>query len=107
MKLMLWLTVGALGPVLRDRLCLDWSTADELRYRAHLKVVHQLIRAIPDERQYFPLARKARDHYRATGEVAAIPMPVLDLDRAYTGPLNLENPSQPLADIAKRSGAAR
>jgi uncharacterized protein (DUF2236 family) len=105
MKLMLWLTVGALGPVLRDRLCLDWTTSDELRYRAHLKVVHQLIRAVPDERQYFPLAREARDHYRATGEVAAIPVPVLD--HANTGPLNLENPSQPSADIANRSGAPR
>ncbi|HEX3707799.1 MAG TPA: oxygenase MpaB family protein [Mycobacteriales bacterium] len=105
MKLMLWLTVGALGPVLRDRLCLDWTTSDELRYRAHLKVVHQLIRAVPDERQYLPLAREARDHYRATGEVAAIPVPVLD--HANTGPLNLENPSQPSADIANRSGAPR
>lgn len=90
-RLLLWLTTGALGPVLRDRLCLDWTTSDEIRYRAHLKVVHQLIRAIPDERQYFPLASQAREHYRVTGEVAAIPLPVMEhLDAA---PLDLENAS--------------
>jgi uncharacterized protein (DUF2236 family) len=81
-RLLLWLTTGALGPVLRDRLCLDWTASDELRYRAHLKVVHQLIRAIPAEAQYFPLARDAREHYRATGEVAAIPLPELADARA-------------------------
>jgi uncharacterized protein (DUF2236 family) len=105
MKLMLWLTVGALGPVLRDRLCLDWTTSDELRYRAHLKAVHALLLVVPDERHYFPLAREARDCYRATGEVAAIPMPALD--HAHTGPLNLKNPSEPLADIGNRAGAPR
>jgi uncharacterized protein (DUF2236 family) len=78
MKLMLWLTVGALGPVLRDRLCLDWTAFDELRYRAHLKLVHGLLLAIPDEAQYFPLARAARQHYRDTGTVAPIPLPAMD-----------------------------
>jgi uncharacterized protein (DUF2236 family) len=74
-RLVLWLTVGALPPVLRDRLCLDWTAFDEVRYRAHLKAVHALLRAIPDERQYFPLARAARQHYRHTGSVAPIPLP--------------------------------
>ncbi|MCW2755303.1 MAG: hypothetical protein JWQ32_2714 [Marmoricola sp.] len=76
MRLMLWLTVGALPPILRDRLCLDWTSSDELRYRAHLKAVHLLLLAIPDERQYFPLARSARQHYRDTGTVAPIGLPV-------------------------------
>jgi uncharacterized protein (DUF2236 family) len=78
MRLMLWLTVGALPPLLRDRLCLDWTAFDELRYRAHLKAVHALLLAIPEERQYFPLARAARQHYRDTGAVAPIPLPEID-----------------------------
>lgn len=77
-RLMLWLTVGALPPVLRDRLCLDWTGSDELRYRAHLKAVHALLLMIPDERQYLPLARDARRHYRDTGVVVPIPLPVID-----------------------------
>jgi uncharacterized protein (DUF2236 family) len=77
-RLMLWLTVGALPPVLRERLCLDWTASDELRYRAHLKAVHGLLLAIPDERQYFPLARDARRHYRDTGAVAPIPLPKIE-----------------------------
>jgi uncharacterized protein (DUF2236 family) len=77
-RFMLWVTVGALPPVLRDRLCLDWTTSDELRYRAHLKAVHALLLVIPEERQYFPLARTARQHYRDTGTVASIPLPVTE-----------------------------
>ncbi|MDT4915324.1 MAG: hypothetical protein QOH89_24 [Pseudonocardiales bacterium] len=77
-RLMLWLTVGALPPVLRERLCLDWTASDELRYRAHLKAVHGLLLAIPDERQYLPLARDARRHYRDTGTVAPIPLPNIE-----------------------------
>jgi uncharacterized protein (DUF2236 family) len=75
MKLMLWLTVGALGPVLRERLCLDWTAFDELRYRTHLKLVHGLLLALPAEAHYFPLARAARQHYRETGTVAPIALP--------------------------------
>jgi uncharacterized protein (DUF2236 family) len=78
MRLMLWLTVGALGPVLRDRLCLDWTPFDAARYRIHLETVHALLLAIPAERQYFPLARAARQHYRDTGTVAPIPLPTID-----------------------------
>jgi uncharacterized protein (DUF2236 family) len=90
-RLMLWLTIGALPPVLRDRLCLDWTTSDELRYRAHLKAVHALLLAIPDERQYHPLARAARQHYRDTGVVAPIPLPVIDhLDSAHPDTAQLE-----------------
>jgi uncharacterized protein (DUF2236 family) len=78
LKLVSWLTVGALPPILRDRLCLDWTASDELRYRAHLKLVHGLLLAVPAERQYVPLAREAREHYRRTGTVAAIPLPAVD-----------------------------
>ena len=56
-KLILWITTGALPPVLRERLCLDWSRLDELRYRLHLKAVHEAIKAIPTQLQYFPLAK--------------------------------------------------
>jgi len=87
-KLMLWLTVGALPPVLRERLCLDWTSSDELRYRTHLKAVHALLLAMPDEWQYFPLARSAREHYRHTGSVALIPLP--DSDAHDAGHLELE-----------------
>jgi hypothetical protein len=49
-----------------------------MRYRAHLKVVHGLLLAVPAEAQYFPLARSARQHYRDTGTVAPIAVPVID-----------------------------
>jgi hypothetical protein len=63
-KLMLWMTTGARG------LCLDWTRLDELRYRLHLKAVHEAIKAIPTHFQYLPLARDQRAHYRRTGAVA-------------------------------------
>jgi uncharacterized protein (DUF2236 family) len=72
---MLWITTGALPPVLRERLCLDWTRSDELRYRLHLKAVHEVIKAIPTQFQYFPLARAQREHYQRTGTVASIPLP--------------------------------
>jgi uncharacterized protein (DUF2236 family) len=78
LRLMLWLTVGAFPPEVRDRLCLDWTALDELRYRAHLKTVHALLLAIPDEWQYLPVARAARRHYRDTNVVAPIPLPVTE-----------------------------
>jgi uncharacterized protein (DUF2236 family) len=74
-KLMLWITTGALPPVLRERLCLDWTRMDELRYRLHLKAVHEVIKAIPTKFHYFPLARDQREHYDRTGTVASIPLP--------------------------------
>jgi uncharacterized protein (DUF2236 family) len=75
MRLMLWLTTASLPPVIRERLCLDWTTTDELRYRAHRKAVHALLLALPDELHYFPLAREARRTYRETGVVAPLPLP--------------------------------
>jgi uncharacterized protein (DUF2236 family) len=74
-KLMLWITTGALPPVLRERLCLDWTRIDELRYRLHLKTVHEVIKGIPAQFQYFPLAREQRGHYQHTGTVAPIRLP--------------------------------
>jgi hypothetical protein len=74
-KLILWVTTGALPPVIRERLCLDWTRLDELRYRLHLKAVHEAIKAIPTHLQYFPLAREQRQHYQRTGTVAPIPVP--------------------------------
>jgi uncharacterized protein (DUF2236 family) len=75
MRFMLWLTTGSLPPVIRERLCLDWTTTDELRYQAHRKAVHALLLALPDELQYFPLARDARRKHRETGNVAPLPLP--------------------------------
>jgi uncharacterized protein (DUF2236 family) len=75
MRLMLWLTTASLPPVIRDRLCLDWTRSDELRYQAHRQTVHALLLALPDESQYLPLARKARRIYRETGAVAPLPLP--------------------------------
>ena len=74
-KLILWVTTGALPPVIRERLCLDWTGLDELRYRLHLKAVHAMIKGIPTHFQYFPLARDQRAHYHRTGTVAPIPLP--------------------------------
>ena len=75
MRLALWLTTASLPPVLRDRLCLDWTTPDELRYRAHRKAVYTLLLTLPDDLHYLPLARKARRIYRDTGVVAPLPLP--------------------------------
>ena len=74
-RFMLWLTVGSLPPVARERLCLDWTTTDEIRYRVHRELVHVALLAIPDDLQYFPLARVQRQRYRETGVVRAIPLP--------------------------------
>ena len=82
MRATLWLTKGALPPVIRERLCLDWTTTDELRYRAHRKAVHALLVALPDELQYIPLARRARRTYRETGAVAPLPLPTIPVDHA-------------------------
>jgi uncharacterized protein (DUF2236 family) len=73
-RTILWITTGALPPVIRERLCLDWTGMDELRYRLHLKAVHAMIRGIPTHFQYFPLAREQRAHYHRTGTVAPIPL---------------------------------
>jgi uncharacterized protein (DUF2236 family) len=82
LRFMLWLTVGAFPPQVRDRLCLDWTALDELRYRTHLKTVHAVLLATPDEWQYLPVARAARRHYRDTNVVAPIPLPVSEHDGA-------------------------
>ena len=78
MRFMLWLTRASLPPVVRERLCLEWTTADELKYKAHRKAVHAFLLALPDELQYFPLARKAKRIYRETGAVAALPLPAAE-----------------------------
>jgi uncharacterized protein (DUF2236 family) len=74
-KAILWITTGAPSPVIGERLCLDWTGLDELRYRLHLTTVHAAIRGIPTHFQYFPLARDQRAHYRRTGIVAPLPLP--------------------------------
>jgi uncharacterized protein (DUF2236 family) len=74
-QLMLWLTVGSLPPIARERLCLDWTTTDEIRYRVHRELVHAALLAIPDDLHYFPLARDQRQRYRETGAVPPIPLP--------------------------------
>jgi uncharacterized protein (DUF2236 family) len=75
LRLMQWLTRASLPPVIRDRLCLDWTAIDERTYQAHRKAVHALLLATPDELHYFPLARNARQTYRETGTVAPLPLP--------------------------------
>jgi uncharacterized protein (DUF2236 family) len=77
MRSMQWLTRGSLPPIIRDRLCLDWTTSDELRYQAHRKAVHALLLALPDDLHYLPLARTARQTYRDTGLVAPLPLPTV------------------------------
>jgi uncharacterized protein (DUF2236 family) len=85
-KLILWITIGALPPVIRERLCLDWTGLDELRYRLHLKAVHATIKAIPTDFQYFPLARDQRAHYHRTGTVAPIPLPTRNPHQSNRSP---------------------
>ncbi|HXO12204.1 MAG TPA: oxygenase MpaB family protein, partial [Mycobacterium sp.] len=85
-KLILWVTTGALPPVIRERLCLDWTGLDELRYRLHLKAVHATIKAIPTDFQYFPLARDQRAHYHRTGTVAPIPLPTRNPHQSNRSP---------------------
>ena len=85
-KLILWVTTGALPPVIRERLCLDWTGLDELRYRIHLKAVHALIKGIPTDFQYFPLARDQRAHYHRTGTVAPIPLPTRNPRQSHRSP---------------------
>jgi uncharacterized protein (DUF2236 family) len=75
MRFMLWLTRASLPAVIRERLCLEWTTADELKYSAHRRAVHAFLVALPDELHYFPLARKARRIYRETGAAASLPLP--------------------------------
>jgi hypothetical protein len=70
--------------VIRERLCLDWTRLDELRYRLHLKAVGAAIKGIPTQFQYFPLARDQREHYRRTGTVASIPLPTGDPASVHT-----------------------
>ena len=85
-KLVLWVTTGALPPVIRERLCLDWTGLDELRYRLHLKAVHAMIKGIPTHLQYFPLARDQRAHYQRTGTVAPIPLPTQNSHQSNRSP---------------------
>jgi uncharacterized protein (DUF2236 family) len=91
-KFMLWITTGALPPVIRERLCLDWTRLDELRYRLHLKAVHEAIKAIPTHFQYFPLAREQHEHYRRTGTVAPLPLPTHNPHQRNRSPTPLARP---------------
>jgi uncharacterized protein (DUF2236 family) len=75
MRLIEWVTVGGLPPVIRDRLCLDWTASDELRYRLYLKAVQKVWAVLPEEAQFLPLARQAAATYRDIGTVAPIPLP--------------------------------
>jgi uncharacterized protein (DUF2236 family) len=86
MRFILWLTTGSLPPVIRERLCLDWTTTDELKYQAHRKAVHALLLALPDELQYFPLARDARRTHRETGTVAPLPLPPIAPHQTASSP---------------------
>jgi uncharacterized protein (DUF2236 family) len=75
LHLMEWLTIGGLPDVLKERLCLDWTWHDELRYRAHLRAMHELFSAPPDDAQFLPIARRAIQHHGSAGNVAPIPLP--------------------------------
>jgi uncharacterized protein (DUF2236 family) len=75
MRFMLWLTRASLPPVIRERLSLDWTKTDELRYQAHRKAVHAFLVAVPDELHYHPIARRARATYTGTGAVAPLALP--------------------------------
>jgi uncharacterized protein (DUF2236 family) len=75
LRLIGWVTVGGFPPVIRERLCLDWTASDELRYRLYLKAVQKVYAALPEDAQFLPIARQARATYRDTGTVAPLALP--------------------------------
>jgi uncharacterized protein (DUF2236 family) len=75
LRLIEWATVGALPPVIRERLCLDWTASDELRFRLYRRAVQKLFAVLPEDAEFLPIARQALATYRETGTVAPIPLP--------------------------------
>jgi uncharacterized protein (DUF2236 family) len=75
MKHAQWLTVASLPPVARERLCLTWTQTDDFAYRLYLKAAHAAIVAMPENRQFHPVAHQARKHWSEHGWVEPIPMP--------------------------------
>jgi uncharacterized protein (DUF2236 family) len=67
-----WLTVASLPPAARERLCLPWTHRDELAYRLWLNTAHTVVAALPENRQFHPVARQAREHLAKYGAVEPI-----------------------------------
>jgi uncharacterized protein (DUF2236 family) len=72
MKLAEWLTVASLPHPARERLCMTWTRRDELTYRLYLKAVHAAVVALPEDRQFHPIAHQARRHWSEHGAVEPI-----------------------------------
>jgi uncharacterized protein (DUF2236 family) len=77
MRLAEWLTVASLPHPARERLCLDWASRDELTYRLYLKAAHAAVVALPENRQFHPVAQQARTYRSEHGTVQTIPLPAL------------------------------
>jgi uncharacterized protein (DUF2236 family) len=74
MELAQWLTVASLPDAARERLCLPWTSRDALVYRLYLKAAHAAVVAMPEDRQFHPVANQARKHWSDHGEVEPILM---------------------------------
>jgi uncharacterized protein (DUF2236 family) len=76
MRLAQWLAIASLPPAARERLCLEWSRTDQLTYQLYLKAVHVAVAALPESKQFHPVAQQARTHWLEHDMVEAIPLPV-------------------------------
>jgi uncharacterized protein (DUF2236 family) len=75
LRLFEWLTVASLPAPARERLCMTWTRRDELVYRLYLKAAHAAVAAVPDERQFHPIAHRARQHWSEHGTVESLLLP--------------------------------
>jgi uncharacterized protein (DUF2236 family) len=75
LRLAQWLAIASLPPTARERLCLEWSRKDELTYRLYLNTARTALAAVPESRQFHPIAQQARTHWLEQGTVETIPLP--------------------------------
>ena len=75
MRLAQWLAIASLPPAARERLCLEWTRKDELTYRMYLAAARVAVTAVPESRQFHPVAQQARAQWSERGTVAPIPLP--------------------------------
>ncbi|MFI8192388.1 oxygenase MpaB family protein [Streptomyces sp. NPDC085946] len=59
-RLRVFVTVGLLPPIARDRLGLTWTARDERRLRRLGGVVRTVVPLLPERLRYLPVARRAR-----------------------------------------------
>lgn len=70
-----WLTVASLPHPARELLCLPWTHRDELAYRLWRTAAHAAVAAMPENRQFHPVAQQARKHRSEHGIVEPILTP--------------------------------